>query len=230
MERREAIERMQALMGRNLHELAVEHGVTVLGASGKVNKGWAGHVVERFLELPLNSAQSPNFGSWELKSIPLKTLRNGRLAFKETMAITMIDPVNVCQKEFEESHLLAKLRKAVVVARTVGATYRDPSYVYDIVEFDLDEGTQLYEAVKADYDTVRNALLDPQRGFSSLTGRMGVYVQPRTKGAGNGSVSRAFYARPLFLSQFIDLTPDLVINGVPIEDDTPLQNIQNLLD
>ena len=213
MERKEAIERMQALRGRNLHELAIEHNVTVLSPLGKVNKGWAGHVVERFLELPINSAQAPNFGSWELKSIPIKTLKNGKLAFKETMAITMIDPVNVCQKEFEESHILSKLKKAVVVARTVGSHYGEPSYVYDIVELDLDEGTPLYEAVKADYDTVRNALLDPTRGFNSLTGKMGIYIQPRTKGAGHGSISRAFYARPSFLAQFINLESGLLVNS-----------------
>ena len=223
MERKEAIERMQALRGRNLHELAIEHNVTVLSPLGKVNKGWAGHVVERFLELPINSAQATNFGSWELKSIPIKTLKNGKLAFKETMAITMIDPVNICQKEFEESHLLSKLRKAVVVARTVGSHYGDPSYVYDIIELDLDEGTPLYEAVKADYDTVRNALLDPQRGFNSLTGKMGVYIQPRTKGAGHGSVSRAFYARPSFLAQFINLESGLLVNP------TSLNIEQNLI-
>jgi hypothetical protein len=34
---------------------------------------------------------------------------------------------------------------------------------------------------------------------------MGKYIQPRTKGAGHGSTSRAFYARPLFLKQFIKL-------------------------
>ena len=223
MERKEAIERMQALRGRNLHELAIEHNVTVLSPLGKVHKGWACQVVERFLELPINSAQAPNFGSWELKSIPIKTLKNGKLAFKETMAITMIDPVNVCQKEFEESHLLSKLRKAVVVARTVGSHYGDPSYVYDIIELDLDEGTPLYEAVKADYDTVRNALLDPQRGFNSLTGKMGVYIQPRTKGAGHGSVSRAFYARPSFLAQFINLESGLLVNP------TSLNIEQNLI-
>lgn len=92
-----------------------------------------------------------------------------------------------------------------LVKLAIEATYSNPSYVYDIVEFNLDEGTPLYEAVKADYNTVRNALLDPNRGFNSLTGRMGVYIQPRTKGAGHGSVSRAFYARPLFLSRFINL-------------------------
>jgi len=96
--------------------LAEKYNVTIY-CNGKINKGWAGHVFERYLELPINSAQSPNFGSWELKSIPLKYKKNGELTFKETMAITMINPINVCQKTFEESHLLAKLRKAVVVAR-----------------------------------------------------------------------------------------------------------------
>jgi len=52
---------------------------------------------------------------------------------------------------------------------------------------------------------VRNVLLDPQQGFGTLTGKMGVFIQPRTKGAGHGSTSRAFYARPLFLKQFISI-------------------------
>ena len=202
MERKEAVKKLQELVGKELHQLANEYGVTIY-RNGKINKGWAGHVFERFLELPINSAQSPNFGSWELKSIPLKTLKNGSLSFKETMAVTMIDPVNVCQKEFEDSHLLAKLKKAVVIARTVGNHVDDPSYVHSIVEFNL-EG-ELYHAVKADYDLVRNVLLDPQQGFKALTGKMGVFIQPRTKGAGHGSTSRAFYARPLFLRKFINI-------------------------
>jgi len=202
VERKEAVEKFQSLIGKELHELAREYDVTIY-KNDRVNKGWAGHVFERFLELPINSAQSPNFGSWELKSIPLKTLKNGKLSFKETMAITMIDPVNVCQKEFEDSHLLAKLKKAVVVARTVGNTVDDPSYIHSIIEFDL--SGNLYKSVKSDYDLVRNILLDPEKGFDSLTGRMGVYIQPRTKGAGHGSTSRAFYARPKFLKEFIDI-------------------------
>ncbi len=202
MERKEAVEKFQNLIDKELHELAREYGVTIY-RNGRVNKGWAGHVFEHFLELPVNSAQSPNFGSWELKSIPLKTLKNGKWSFKETMAITMIDPFNVRQKEFEGSHLLAKLKKAVVIARTVGNTIDDPSYIHSIIEFGL--SGDLYEAVKSDYDLVRNMLLDPEKGFDSLTGRMGVYIQPRTKGAGHGSTSRAFYARPKFLKEFIDI-------------------------
>jgi DNA mismatch repair protein MutH len=119
------------------------------------------------------------------------------------MAITMIDQVNVRQKEFEDSHLLAKLKKAVVIARTVGKTVDEPSYIHSVVEFDLDG--DLYDAVKADYDLVRSVLLDPTKGFNALTGKMGVFIQPRTKGAGHGSISRAFYARPCFLKKFIQI-------------------------
>lgn len=202
MERSEAIIKLQQLVGKELHGLAKKYGITVY-QNDKVNKGWAGHVFERHLHLPINSAQSPDFGSWELKSIPLKYKKNGEVTFKETMAITMIDPVDVCQKEFKDSHLLAKLKKAVVVARTVGANVDEPSYIHSVVEFNLSD--EMYESVKADYDLVRNTLLDSKKGFEALTGYMGVYIQPRTKGAGHGSISRAFYARPKFLAKFIEI-------------------------
>lgn len=127
--------------------------------------------------------------------------KNGSITFKEIMAITMIDPANVCQKEFEDSHLLAKLHKAVVIARTVSKSVDEPSYIHSVVEFNLDG--YLYEAVKAGYDLVRSAFLNPKQDFNALTGRMRAFVQPRTKGAGHGSTSRAFYVRPAFLREFI---------------------------
>ncbi|MBE3128901.1 MAG: hypothetical protein IMZ60_04400, partial [Actinobacteria bacterium] len=95
------------------------------------------------------------------------------------------------------------LRKTVVVARIVGCSIDEPSYIYSVIEFDL-QG-ELYNAVKADYDLVRQTLFDPQKGFNSLTGKMGIYIQPRTKGAGHGTTARAFYARPRFLGKFIKL-------------------------
>lgn len=119
------------------------------------------------------------------------------------MAITMIDPYHVARTPFEVSHLLSKLKKAVCVARTVGATVDDPTFIYSVTTLDLTG--DLYEAVKADYELVRSCLNDPKRGFAALTGSMGVYIQPRTKGSGHGSETRAFYARPLFLAQYIKL-------------------------
>jgi DNA mismatch repair protein MutH len=203
MERAEAIIRLQNLVGVDLHSLAAKYEVTVIAQNGKTNKGWAGHVLERYLGLPINSAQSPNFGSWELKSIPLRRLPDGRLAFKETMAVTMIDPYHVLHTDFADSHLLAKLRKAVCVARIVGPTASSPTFLHAVVPMEL--SPEIYQAVRADYDLVRECLRDPKRGFATLTGRMGTYIQPRTKGRGHGSTSRAFYARKNFLALFIPL-------------------------
>jgi len=206
MDRKDAIARLSTLVGQDVHSLALKYGVQVRGVGGKVNKGWAGHVFERFLGLPINSAQAPNFGSWELKVIPLKRTRQGVLRIKETMAITMIDPVQVKTTPFEDSHLLTKLRRAVIVAREVGVDVDQPSIIHSINTLDL--SGRFLEVVRADYELVRDCLNDPTLGFESLTGSMGVYVQPRTKGKGHGSVSRAFYARPVFLEQIVDLGHD----------------------
>ena len=200
MERTEAVTKLNNLLGKELHDLAKKFNIEVY-KNGKVNKGWAGHVFERYLELPLNSAQSPNFGSWELKSVPLKRLKNGQLTIKETMAITMIDPVNVMQKEFKDSHLLSKLKKAVIVVRVVGDNVDEPSFIHSVVEFDLKD--ENYKIVENDYNIVRNVLLNNENGFNLLTGKMGEYIQPRTKGSGHGTTSRAFYAKKAFLKKII---------------------------
>lgn len=202
MKREDALAKLQHLVNKDLHDMAKQYGVTVARADGGVNKGWAGHVCEHFLGLPINSSQSPNFGSWELKSIPLQ-YKNGQLKFKETMAITMIDPWEVARTPFEESHLYAKLSKVVCVARVVGNHYSDPTVVHSVTAFDL-QG-EMYRQVKADYEEIQACIKDPNRGFSALTGRIGIYIQPRTKGRGHGSTSRAFYARKEFLAHYIKI-------------------------
>lgn len=199
MERSEAIRKINNIVGRDLRELANTYNVTVF-RDGKKNKGWAGHVIERYLGLPINSAQSPNFGSWELKTICLKYLRDQTLTVKETMAITMIDPYNVERTEFENSHLLAKMQKIVIAARIWESQLENKSILYATTTFDLGD-TEIFNQVKADYDLVRETII--KKGFSALSGKLGVYIQPRTKGAGHGSTSRAFYARVPFIMQSI---------------------------
>ena len=201
MERNEAVRRFRQLEGKDLRQLADMYQVTVW-KSGKLNKGWAGHVIERYLGLPINSAQSPNFGSWELKVVPLKKLKSGEIVVKETMAITMIDPINVLDKSFEESHLLAKLTKQVVCARLFESKKEHSSKLVRVGTFDLSK-PEIYCQVRADYELVRRTI--KQEGFDALTGKMGVLVQPRTKGSGHGSTSRAFYARKEFVSFILGL-------------------------
>lgn len=197
MERQEALVRINQLVGKDLRKLADVYEVTVI-KNGKKNKGWAGHVIERYLGLPLNSAQTPNFGSWELKTISLKYLRDGSLTVKETMAITMIDEYHVKRNTFEDSHLLSKLKKQVIAARIWQNQQETTSLLSAVKTFDSDD-PGIYQQVKKDYDLVRNVIIE--QGFASLTGKMGVFIQPRTKGAGHGSTSRAFYARVPFLKR-----------------------------
>ena len=104
MERELAVQKLRELEGTDLRPLAERYGVTVWKGDKK-NKGWAGHVLERYLGLPINSAQSPNFGSWELKVVPLKLDLRGAHRVKETMAITMIDEYHVVRTPFYPSHV-----------------------------------------------------------------------------------------------------------------------------
>jgi len=121
---------------------------------------------------------------------------------KETMAITMIDPVNVLQKPFEESHLLAKLKKAVVCARLFESQQETHTLLVKVATFDLGN-TEIFNQVRADYEETRETIRT--KGFEALTGAMGVLIQPRTKGAGHGSTSRAFYARTQFVSKILGI-------------------------
>jgi len=187
MEREEAIPKLRSLIGHDLVTLADEYGVTIW-KEGHLNKGWAGQVIERHLGLPFNACQQPNFGSWELKLVSLKRLKSGRIVPKETMAITMIDPVDVERTPFEQSHLLAKLQSMVVCARMFESREEKSSRLVRVGTFDVGD-QQLYDQVKADYEDVRETIRN--KGFDALTNRMGALVQPRTTEPGDGSKSRA---------------------------------------
>jgi DNA mismatch repair protein MutH len=115
------------------------------------------------------------------------------------MAITMIDAYNVVNTPFQDSHLRAKLQKMVICTRMFESVQDDSAVLLDVVEIDMHED-YMYQ-IEQDYEDVRNCIKN--KGFEFLTGKMGKYIQPRTKGAGHGSTSRAFYARVPFLKEQI---------------------------
>ncbi|MCV4698019.1 MutH/Sau3AI family endonuclease, partial [Escherichia coli] len=84
-----------------------------------------------------------------------KRNKKGELVVKETMAITMIDPVEVAAKEFEDSHVFTKLRKLVVVSRVFESQAETSSLLHAVATFDLDDPL-IYAKVKADYDLIRD--------------------------------------------------------------------------
>lgn len=202
--RDKAVKMLQRYVGQDLRPLADKFGVTVFKGN-KPNKGWAGHVLEHCLGLGLSSIQAPNGKYWELKSVPL--IKKGEnYTPKETMAITMIEPQNILDTPFEKSHLWSKLKCLIICGRLFVNRQETSSILISVGTFDIAEKLEdgsLYNQVKADYDLVRNSIKD--KGFKSLTGKMGVLVQPRTKGPGHGSISRAFYARTGFVKTILGL-------------------------
>jgi DNA mismatch repair protein MutH len=199
--RKEAVRRINLLAGKDLRAIADEYQIPVW-KSGRENKGWAGLVIERYLGLPQNSRQAPDFGDWELKVVPLRRGTDGSLRVKESMAITMIEPAEVVSNEFEHSHLFDKLRSMVVASRVYESKEELRSMLHAAAEFDLDN-PKIHAQVKEDYETVRTQIRD--HGIDSVTGDLGKLVQARTKGPGHGSISRAFYARPIFVAHILNL-------------------------
>lgn len=199
MTREEAIAQLQPSLGMDLRKIADAQGVTVW-KNGKKNKGWAGMVAERLLGHPQDSKQEADFGTFELKVVPVVRDILGRWSVKETMAITMIDPKNVMVTPFEHSHLVEKLRALLVCARVFVNEQDDTSILLKVGSFDLSDA-ETFKQVQADYELVRKTLRDG----GELTGWMGNLVQPRTKGSGKGARTFAFYARTGFVARMLKL-------------------------
>jgi DNA mismatch repair protein MutH len=201
LDRKEALRRINLLAGKDLRLLADEYGIPIW-RNGHENKGWAGLVIERYLGLPQNSRQAPDFGDWELKVVPLRRDAAGKLRMKESMAITMLEPAEVLSSKFEDSHLYDKLRSMLVVSRVYESRQELHSMLHAAAEFDLDN-PKIREQVAADYETIRGRIRNG--GIDSVTGDLGQLVQARTKGRGHGSKTRAFYARPIFVAHILNL-------------------------
>jgi len=198
--RRQAVVELRKIIGKDLRKMAGQYGVTVF-KDGKLNKGWAGHTLEHYLGLGLNSKQAPNGEFWELKLVPLRK-RDKTYVPKETMAITMINAQDILGKEFEQSHLFNKLQSLIICGREFESKKEKHSILISVGTFDLVD-KKIKEQVRKDYELVQNTIR--KKGFNYLTGKMGVLVQPRTKGPGHGSESRAFYARTNFVKTLLGI-------------------------
>jgi DNA mismatch repair protein MutH len=198
LDRDEAQVKLEELRGKNLRPIAEEYGVTIFKPNGGFNKGWVGHTIEQHLGLPQNSLRHGDFydqdGPWELKTVPVKQV-GGVWVPKETLAITMISPGEALP-DFHNSHLYRKIRRMLIVGRTFLNREEDTVEVAFVSKFDADapENQDIMLAIIADYEEIRSALGEGE-GYTKLTAKIGIWVQPRTKGKGHGSTSRAFYAK-----------------------------------
>jgi DNA mismatch repair protein MutH len=200
--RAEAVERLEALIGEDLRPLVMDFGITVW-KDGNRNKGWAGQVVEKYLGRSPNSDKAADFGDWELKVVPLVVNANGDLRPKESMAIAMFTQDEIEEEAFEESHLLEKLGRLLVVARLYVDSDESASIVLGMAGFDLDD-PETYQQIVDDYEEIRWVVRE--EGIHAVGGHLGTLIQPRVKGgAGAGRGGHGFYARASFVGKILGI-------------------------
>ncbi|WP_406630811.1 DNA methyltransferase [Ornithobacterium rhinotracheale] len=122
---------------------------------------------------------------------------------KETMAITMINPQNLIETPFYKSHCWEKLKSIVFCAVSWNGKHNPQAELLKIQSFDFLQDDTILKEIEADYEFIREKCYT--QGFTALTGKDGKWIQARTKGAGHGSISRAFYARKNLIKEIIDL-------------------------
>jgi len=159
-------------------------------------------VLERLAGLENNVSKAPNGLSYELKSVAFRKTKSG-LAPKETMAITMVNPKELKVCLFFESHCWAKLKAIVFCAVMWHGKNSESGELLKVASLDFFEDDELIKEIKADYDFIRNKLI--KQGFDALEGADGKWIQARTKGAGHGSKSRAFYARTILVKKIFEI-------------------------
>jgi len=195
-----AIENLKKYVGKDLRALALQHGITTY-ETGKQNKGWKGLILEILAGLKTNVSKAPNGLTYELKSVSFHHVKD-KLVPKETMAITMINPEELKAHSFFESHCWAKLKTLVFCAVMWHGKNAEKAELLQVTSLDFSETDDLILEIKADYDLIRNKLVT--QGFQALTGSDGKWIQARTKGAGHGSTSRAFYARKELVTKIFE--------------------------
>lgn len=201
LNRADALARLEPLLGTNLRDLAATYQVTVWRGERR-NKGWAGQTIERLLGMPNNSEQAADFGDWELKVVPLvPAVLAGGWRLKESMAITMFTVADLEEQSFEESHLLAKLGRLLVVGRSYEGPSEARSLLLGAAAFDLDDPA-LYAAIEDDYEEIRWVVRS--EGKHALGGHIGRFVHPRPKG-GKDAETMGFYAHKSLVGRILGL-------------------------
>ena len=207
MKKKQALEILNTLKDKqtNLKNKAKELKVTIISQKGNLNKGWAGITLDRILGGGDNKQKADHVWG-EIKSFPVYKKKDGKLAAKETMQITMIEKdLNKLTSNFIKSHVFEKMKKMIIIARKYGQNFELDSngsqFIHAVFEFNLTGET--LQKLKKDYEYITNSLKLNNDAISKRFN--GELIQSRTKGqGGNSRKSYGFYALPKFLNSFLN--------------------------
>ena len=166
------------------------------------NKGKAGLLLEGLLGIPTSSA-CLDCEDGELKAFPQKKatsrtriakqfgLGEGDYIASETVAITMMKPSDLPTTPFEASRLCKKISNVLFTPYV-----RDGDNIVWNESIRFNREHPVFEEIKKDYETIQAYYTE----HGVTKGKIGKYLQVRTKGAGRGAPkTHAFYFRRQFL-------------------------------
>jgi DNA mismatch repair protein MutH len=161
------------------------------------NKGLPGSFLEELLGIP-HTSNCLDCSDGELKTFPVKKLKNGALVPKETIAVTMLSKDDLVKSDFDSSKCCKKMSRMLVVPY-----YRTEETIQFMTPkiINRSELEEIYKIIESDYNEIRKTYIET----GELHSKTGKLLQTRTKGEGHGSKSRAFYLRPEFMKQCVPL-------------------------
>lgn len=218
---------ISAFKGKTIGQLKDELNI----ARERMVKGASGLIVENLLDIKNNNLDEPDIPEigCEVKVLPLQINSNGTVKAKEPTAIQMIIYCEVANETWETAKIRRKIKLTFWVAylaKVNGRPLNQNEYI--IVDFFLDHPTDVTNGIfRNDWETIQSYI---QSGRAdSLSCSMGVYIEPKTKGAnksdktqapdGHGGITmarrRAFYYKKSFTNT--EIIPNLnlaVINNL----------------
>jgi hypothetical protein len=162
------------------------------------NKGAQGLLLETLTGIP-HTSNSLDCTDGELKVYPVIRNSKGALVPKETVAVCMLSTDDLRESgEFDASRPGKKMNTMLMVPYQrdgENITFLEPHL------FRVTDHLEIAATLRGDYEAIRQKfLLD-----GMLTSATGKLLQNRTKGAGHGSTSRAFYLRKEFMKSLVPI-------------------------
>jgi DNA mismatch repair protein MutH len=125
-------------------------------------KGHFGQILEEFyFHYKPNSDAEPDFpiAKLELKSSPLKKLKNSEYRSKERLVLNIINYINVVNQQFENSDFIKKNASILLIFYLHQAGYDILDYLIKIVDEWSFPSTDL-EIIKKDWETINKKIAD----------------------------------------------------------------------
>lgn len=185
-EKKSIIEFAKLLKDKSLRQVCDETAIK----NDRKGKGHFGQILEEFyFQYKPNSDAEPDFpiAKLELKSSPLKKLKNNEYRSKERLVLNIINYFNVVNQNFENSDFIKKNANILLIFYLHQAGYDILDYIIKLVDEWSFPSTDL-EIIKKDWETITKKITDGKA--HELSEGDTFYLGACTKGANASTVRK----------------------------------------